>query len=923
MKPSFFQSRSIKTRVTLFTLGIFLLSLWLLMFYASRILRTDMQHMLSDQQFSTATFVAEDINHELGDRLSALESVAAGISPAAMGNAAALQTKLENRPVLASLFNAGVTVVAPDGTALADVPRSNGRIGVNYSKIDYVAANLKEGKAMIGKPIIGPTLKAPVVGMGVPIRDTHGNVIGALSGVTNLGKPSFLDVIAQGHYGKTGGYLLAAPQYRLIVTASDKWRIMEEFPAPGIDPVIDARVGGKESTELFVNPRGVQVLSSAKTVPVAGWFVVVSLPSEEAFAPIRDVERRSLLATLLLALLAGGLTWWMLRSQLAPMLDTVKSLAVLAQSDQHPMPLSIVRHDEIGKLIAGFNHLLIELGQRGDALRESEARYSMLIQNIGEGICFVDIGEQFIFANPAAEGIFGVPPGGLVGHSLRELTTPEQYSLIEEQTRRRQAGETGTYEHEIYRADGQLRRLLVTAVPQFGDQGQFTGAFAVLRDITERKRHEEGLQNFRMAMDASADAIYLVDRSSMRFVDVNEAACRMQSRTREELLALGPDGVLSLPLAELARTYDSIIAGGPGTEPLEMLRQREDGTHVWVELRRRAQRSGADWMIVTTVRDITERKQAEEALRESDVQLQCILESTSDGILAIDHHGKVIRFNQRFGQLWRIPQSLLDNKDDQALLSHVVGQLAEPQEFLSKVQSLYGSDLEATDAISFKDGRVFERFTSPLMLGSSAIGRIWSFRDITERKQLEDQIRQLAFYDPLTELPNRRLLLDRLTHALAESKRSGRYGALMFLDLDNFKALNDTAGHAVGDLLLMQAAKRMKSCVREVDTVARFGGDEFVVMVSDLDTDKTASTTQANNIAEKIRVALVAPYRLMVKHDGGADSTVEHQCSASLGAVVFTQREGSQDDFLRWADAAMYQAKEAGGNVVQFYAAKT
>jgi len=905
----------------LFTLGIFLLSLWTLAFYASRMLHTDMQRLLSDQQLSTATFVAEDVNHEIEDRLRALDMFAKAVSPALLAETAILQTSLEQRTFLLSLFNGGVIAVGRDGKVVADVPLSTGRVGVNLMERDHIAGALRKGEATVGRPVMGRALHAPIVAMAVPIRDPQGKVIGALAGVIDLGKSNFLDIIAQGHYGNTGGYLLVAPQHRLIVTASDKRRIMEELPAPGIDPLIDARVGGKEGTELFVNPRGVQVLSSAKNVPVAGWFIVVSLPSAEAFAPIRDVERRLLLATLLLTLLAGGLTWWMVRHQLAPMLATVKSLAVMAQSDQHPAPLPVTRQDEIGELIGGFNHLLIELGQRRDALRQSEARYSALIQNIGEGICFVDIGEQFIFANPAAEGIFGVPPGGLVGHSLREFTTPEQYNLIQEQTGRRQAGETSTYEHEIYRADGQIRRLLVTAVPQFGDQGQFTGAFAVFRDITERKRNEESLQNFRIAMDASADAIYLVNRSSMRFVDVNEAACRMQSRTREELLALGPDGVLSIPQAELARTYDSIIAGGPGTDPLEMLRQREDGTHVWVELRRRAQRSGADWMIVTTVRDITERKQAEEALRESEVQLQCILESTSDGILAIDHHGKVIRFNQRFGQLWRIPQSLLDSKDDQALLSYVVGQLVDPQGFVSRVQALYSSDLEATDAISFKDGRVFERFTSPLMLGSSAIGRIWSFRDITERRLMEEQVLELAFYDPLTQLPNRRLLGDRLNQALAESKRSGRYGALMFLDLDNFKALNDTAGHAVGDLLLMQAAKRMKSCVREVDTVARFGGDEFVVMVSDLNADKAASTTQANNIAEKIRVALAAPYLLTLKHDAGADSTVEHQCSASIGAVVFIQREGSQDDFLKWADSAMYQAKEAGGNLIRFYAA--
>jgi diguanylate cyclase (GGDEF)-like protein len=190
---------------------------------------------------------------------------------------------------------------------------------------------------------------------------------------------------------------------------------------------------------------------------------------------------------------------------------------------------------------------------------------------------------------------------------------------------------------------------------------------------------------------------------------------------------------------------------------------------------------------------------------------------------------------------------------------------------------------------------------------------------LAELGKRDEQVRQLAFYDPVTELPNRRLLLDRLSQSLAESKRNSRYGALMFLDLDNFKALNDTHGHAVGDLLLKQAAQRMKSCVREVDTVARFGGDEFVVMVRDLDTDKAASTSQAASIAEKIRSALNAPYQLVVKHYGQVDSTVEHQCSASIGAVVFTLREGSQDDLLKWADAAMYQAKEAGGNLIRFY----
>lgn len=191
------------------------------------------------------------------------------------------------------------------------------------------------------------------------------------------------------------------------------------------------------------------------------------------------------------------------------------------------------------------------------------------------------------------------------------------------------------------------------------------------------------------------------------------------------------------------------------------------------------------------------------------------------------------------------------------------------------------------------------------------------FRNITGRKQMEDQVRQLAFHDTLTQLPNRRLLVDRLSQAMAASGRSACYSALMFLDLDNFKSLNDLHGHGVGDLLLIETAHRLKCCVREADTVARFGGDEFVVMLGILSTDRSESTAQAAAIAEKIRSALSAPYRLALT--AGAPATIEHRCSASIGVVLFVNHRASQDELLKWADAAMYQAKAAGRNQIRFH----
>ncbi|MER2545095.1 MAG: GGDEF domain-containing protein, partial [Candidatus Accumulibacter phosphatis] len=183
----------------------------------------------------------------------------------------------------------------------------------------------------------------------------------------------------------------------------------------------------------------------------------------------------------------------------------------------------------------------------------------------------------------------------------------------------------------------------------------------------------------------------------------------------------------------------------------------------------------------------------------------------------------------------------------------------------------------------------------------------------------EEKIHHLAFYDALTQLPNRLLLNDRLQQTMAASKRSACYGALMFIDLDNFKPVNDRHGHEVGDLLLIEAANRLKTCVREADTVARFGGDEFVVMLGDLHTDRIESSAQAAVVADKIRIRLSEPYLLTIRLEGRTDTTIEHHCTASIGVTLFLDHEVSRDDILKRADTGMYQAKAAGRNVIRFH----
>ncbi|WP_409523970.1 diguanylate cyclase domain-containing protein [Nitrincola sp. MINF-07-Sa-05] len=189
-------------------------------------------------------------------------------------------------------------------------------------------------------------------------------------------------------------------------------------------------------------------------------------------------------------------------------------------------------------------------------------------------------------------------------------------------------------------------------------------------------------------------------------------------------------------------------------------------------------------------------------------------------------------------------------------------------------------------------------------------------RDLRES---EKQIRRLAFYDTLTQLANRSLLTDRLKHAMAASARSGCYGAVMFLDLDNFKPPNDIHGHDAGDLLLIEVANRLTGCVRSMDTVARIGGDEFVVMLGELDQDYESSMERSGIVAEKVRATIAEPYILIRTKDEDTATTVEHHCTASIGVALFIDHQASQEEILKWADLAMYQAKKEGRNIVRYF----
>ncbi|CAN5493015.1 hypothetical protein BH11PSE11_BH11PSE11_30250 [soil metagenome] len=313
-------------------------------------------------------------------------------------------------------------------------------------------------------------------------------------------------------------------------------------------------------------------------------------------------------------------------------------------------------------------------------------------------------------------------------------------------------------------------------------------------------------------------------------------------------------------------------------------------------------------------REINERKQSEQALIESQDRFRKIVEQSPLSMVMVGKDGTIDFINRKaietFGYL---AEEIPDMRrwwaaafPDQAYREEVLAQWTQ----LVDAALAHNQEVAAQEyQVTCKDGKVKTVATFGVWVADQLL---IVFEDISQRKEAEEQIRTLAYFDPLTRLPNRRLVLDRLGQALISSKRTAEFGALMILDLDNFKALNDTKGHDAGDRLLIEVAKRIVANVRPEDTVSRLGGDEYVVMVEGLDPDETVAAGQAEMIAEKIRVALNQPYLF---YRGGH----VHHSTPSIGVTLFKGNELALDIVLKQADMALYQAKGAGRNAVRFF----
>ena len=527
-----------------------------------------------------------------------------------------------------------------------------------------------------------------------------------------------------------------------------------------------------------------------------------------------------------------------------------------------------------------------------------------------DSVVIVDEEGNVAWGNSSAQELFGRSLSEGVGISGLSLVHPDDQELVLRSLTSIQDKQVGDpIEIRVESVTG-WRLVEIVGTPL-----RLSGKNLVLlclRDLTKRRRFElaSGREaRFRSLVHNAGSVIMLVSATGLL-----ESASGAITR----LLGHDPELIEMRPLTD-------IVAEDDRSQVMTALREAASGATavhpvtIRVELLRHDGQSTVPFELsivdliedptvegfVISAHDASDQVAAEHQLSETLSLLTATLDSTADGILVIDNAGIITGSNRRFAEIWRIAEGFVAVGDDSSKLTFVLDQLLNPRSFLARHRELlHKPENESFDTLEFKDGRALEMSSRPQTVDGAIVGRVWSFRDVTDRIRLEDELEYRAFHDSLTGLANKALFQDRLEHALARNGLTNSHLAVLFIDLDDFKTVNDSLGHGEGDQLLKRVAAQLSTCLRPLDTAARLGGDEFAVLIEDV-ASRDDIAHLAGRILESLRQAVPAGTR----------------SSASAGSIgiAFDEPGITSEQLLRNADIAMYKAKESGKDRFEVY----
>lgn len=861
--------------------------------------KRNMQAAIATEQLERISAIAEAMDQKFLSRRTLLQTFGDSVEAHQLANSALLQDFISQHKSLKDAF-ANVAFVDLDGDLVAGLGGALRPGTINIKDREYFQQTIARKAGVISQPYRNRLNGMAQVAMTEPVLDRHGEVLYVISGAINLSEHNFLGELAKVKFGKSG-YMFITNTEGVVIDDPDKSRILQRADAEGgRNSAVDLAMTGFEGAIEAMDRTGVQGLYAFKRIGQTNWVLGGIYPRDEAFAQIEQIERYTWAGALLLTVLVGGLAFLVMRSQLAPLTRLREHMQVSRTVSSYLPMTELPPEDEIGDLSRTFDSLMLERQTAQERMKASERFLRDVTDNLPAVVAYFDRDQRCLFGNKAGLSMRGRTQADIGTMTMKESLPDAVYEQLVPQVAKVLAG-TPTRCEGIYDRNGKEGFFECHLVPDIRDGMQTVGYYVMTFDITRQKVAEReraaGEARIRTITDNLPALVSHVDASlRYTFVNAHVRALHDDAELVGRLLA----DVRGIEDFRMVEPYVQRVLAGE-TVTFEKTGYSTRGTSQnWYQSHYipDTDAQGVVRGFYAMTFDVTERKRAEIRSIESEQRLRGLTDNVPALLTELDRDERVVFCNGRYESWLGIPPASIINRPIREAVGEAHYEMRKPlleRAFAGEVVSF-----EQTAKLLVGERTLQTTYLPQRNAQGEVVGLYVLANDVSDLKQKQMQLDTLAREDALTGLPNRRSFEERVREALARTRRSGIPICLMFLDIDYFKSINDSLGHAAGDAVLKEFGRRLQQCVRETDMAARYAGDEFVILL-----EGVGGAHEAQRVADKVLAAMRPAFVL---------STRSMQVTTSIGIAISEEEDEDFASLMATADSALYAAKKDGRN---------